>query len=201
MVHRLAFSNFILRYFLSWAVILTLVLAPPVAGIAQAKKATISMLSISKDTSDILVFSKLEGAFTDEVNEAIENGVPTTFTYYMEVKERKEFWRDDMLAEKVIKHSVRFDALQKEYIFEGTEGRANVKKATKNIDELKKWLTELNGVPIVAKNSLNKREEYYVRLKAEIKSIKLVFPLKYLFFFFSFWNFDTSWSKSAPFTI
>lgn len=201
MGYKLSFRRFLLRYFLRAAIIAIMVLSPPLAAISQAKKANISAIFVSNTTPDILVFSKVEGAFTNEIQEAIDSGIPTNFTYYIELKKKTRLWRDEKVAAKIVKHSAKFDALKKEYLFDGTEGDKQVKKSTKEIEELKKWLIELNGVPIIPKESLEPGEKYYVKLKAEIKSIKLVFPLNYLFFFFSFWDFDTSWKNSASFSV
>jgi hypothetical protein len=44
-------------------------------------------------------------------------------------------------------------------------------------------------------------ELYYVQVRAEIRSVKLVFPLNVLLFFVSFWDVDTPWSNSALFRI
>ena len=77
----------------------------------------------------------------------------------------------------------------------------NSEKVTKDFDELKKWLSELDSVSLVPSKQIIQGNKYYVSIKADLKTTKLWFPFNYILFFVSFWDIITDWEVSSPFTI
>lgn len=73
--------------------------------------------------------------------------------------------------------------------------------ALKNLKELERWMTHLEKVDLGPAKGLDRYTRYYIRVRCEMKSIKLIPPFNYILFFVSFWDFDTDWGSSTPFTI
>lgn len=73
-------------------------------------------------------------------------------------------------------------------------------KATKDIDELKKWLANLESIKITPTKPPASGSKYYVNIKADLKTIKLWFPFNYILFFVSLWDVTTDWEVSSPFS-
>ncbi|MBI3582753.1 MAG: DUF4390 domain-containing protein [Nitrospinae bacterium] len=73
-------------------------------------------------------------------------------------------------------------------------------KATKDFDELKKWLANLESIKITPTKPPASGSKYYVNIKADLKTIKLWFPFNYILFFVSLWDVTTDWEVSSPFS-
>jgi len=73
-------------------------------------------------------------------------------------------------------------------------------KITKDFDELKKWLANLESIKIIPSKQITPINKYYINIKADLKTIKLWFPFNYILFFVSFWDVTTDWEVSSPFT-
>jgi hypothetical protein len=66
-------------------------------------------------------------------------------------------------------------------------------------DQLKEWMSTLDNIYIGSKKDFSEDHQYYVQVKATMKSINLPRPFNYILFFVSFWDFDTSIQSSPLF--
>jgi hypothetical protein len=65
--------------------------------------------------------------------------------------------------------------------------------ATNNEHEMLRALFQVKNAEIT-NATLYRNENYYVRMKAELTSIKLYFPMNYVFkYIVGIWDFDTGW--------
>ena len=76
-----------------------------------------------------------------------------------------------------------------------------ITRVTNNFGEIRRWMSYLERVKLASDRDLTPASLYYVQVRAEIRTIKLVFPLNVLLFFVSFWDVDTPWSNSAYFAL
>ena len=57
----------------------------------------------------------------------------------------------------------------------------------------------LKNIPVAPLYKLDRDEQYYVRVKAEMETDEgLWFPFNYLLFFVPFNEFETAWAESPP---
>lgn len=161
----------------------------------------ITDIILTNTARDLIVYATLRNGFSDQLVEAIQSGVPTTFTYYLDLYRRRELWWDALVASRVIKNSVKYDLLKKEYHFTRSFNGTVDERTTKSLEELESWMSELENVPLTRYHSLIPQDRYYVRVKAELKTTKLFFPLNYIFFFVSFLDQKTGWYESPVFTV
>jgi hypothetical protein len=186
----------ILRFLALWLPFLPL-LCLPIAG--EAATAKITDIIITHSSGNLLVYGTLRDAFTKEIEEGIVNGVSTSFTFYLRLMKERNLWADEEVASLVVKQTVAYDLLKDQFSFTSQNGNQTQTLTTKNFADIRRWMSSLEGVKLISYQSLRPRELYYVQIRAEIRSIKLVFPLNVLLFFVSFWDFDTPWANSALF--
>lgn len=165
---------------------------------AAAEPSIIDIIVIDTDEK-LRVFCTLESAFSEDVMEAIRGGVTTSFSYYIELMRKRSLWYDENVARKVLKHTVKFDSLKKEFTLrrESSTGEKEVRH-TRDEEEAKDWLTEINGEPLRMRDLLKPGERYYVRVKADLNTVDFSFPLKWILFFLGD---ETDWSRSAYFKV
>ena len=166
-----------------------------------AKEFSIKDIVVRGDINEVRVSSVLTGELGDDILEPIKSGIPITFTYHVELYKQRSLYPDKKISSRVIKKTVDYDNLKKEYKLTQGIGK-NIKDSTsKDINEAKKWLTELDNVAIANSHQLKYETTYFLKVKAELKSIKFIFPLNYILFFFSYFDKDTDWHRSPVFVI
>jgi len=167
--------------------------------VGEAAGAKITDLIITQSAENLLVFATLRDAFTREIEEGIVNGVSTSFTFYLRLMKERNMWADQEVASLTVRQTVAYDLLKDRFSFTSQNGNQTLTRVTNNFGDIRRWMSSLDGIKLASSQDLKPGELYYVQVRAEIRSIKLVFPLNILLFFVSFWDFDTPWSTSALF--
>ncbi|MFC1856089.1 DUF4390 domain-containing protein [Thermodesulfobacteriota bacterium] len=162
---------------------------------AFAKDPSIEKMIITNLNEDVVVYYNLEGAFKKDIVEAIDNGIPTTFTFLIRLNKMNTLWFDSSVADIKIFREITYDSLKKMYIVTETvkgEAKKELKK-TQDFKEAKKTMTEFKSVSLVSSTDLKKKDNYELRVKAELEKVKLPFYLEYVLVFVSVWDFETDW--------
>jgi len=161
---------------------------------AFASDAGIKDMILGNTRDNVLLFLKVEGAFTDKIRQAVLNGIPTTFSFYIKVKKVRTFWPDTTVAEIKVTHSIKYDPLKKRFTVKRSWENNRV-LTTSSFDKARKWMSEIQSLPIVRVDQLIKDARYKVYAKAEMDKVRLPFYLNYILFFSSLWNFETDWQS------
>ena len=159
---------------------------------SSCEKAEIKDVIVTNTAEDLLVYFYVEGCFTKKMEEAILNGIPTTFTFLIDLTHPSRFWFDETLVSKALKRTIAYDNLKKEFkvSFNSENEEALV---FQDFLEAKKVTAEFDGTPIIPMSSIKRNNTYYLKIKAELDPIKLPFFLDYVLFFVSLWDFETEW--------
>jgi hypothetical protein len=165
-----------------------LLLPPP----AFAQEARLTNIIVTNTRDDLLVYMTVEGAFTEQMKEAILSGVPATFSFLIQIYQARNFWFDKEIADLETTHTIKYDTLKKE--FEIRRSWQNDKPlTTKSFVEARKLMTEIDSLKIVSLSKLEKGTQYQLRTKAELSKLTLPYYLHYVLFFVSLWDFETDW--------
>ena len=126
------------------------------------------------------------------MEEAILNGIPTTFAIQIKLYRSRALWPDASIADLELEHTIKYDSLKNE--FRVTRSEDNFSESVfKEFDDAKKAMTEIKNIRIVALQDLVKRGKYQLRVKAELEKVRLPLYLHYVLFFVSLWDFETDW--------
>lgn len=71
----------------------------------------------------------------------------------------------------------------------------------KKPEDMRRWMTVLEKFDLGPVDGLPAGGRYYLRVRCEMKSIKLIPPFNILLFFLKFLDFDTPWTESTVFTL
>lgn len=146
----------------------------------------------------MILNARLADGFTDDILEAIGNGMPMTFTYKVEMLENSTFWFDSLVSEITISNTVQYDPVTKTFQFSSTGKNAQPKIITRDIDLYKKLMLSVENVAVASLRELDPEETYYIRVKADLETDRFWFPFNYIFFFVPFNDVKTSWAESPP---
>ncbi len=174
-------------------VVLSAVLAVLMAtASAHAQEARLSELRVSNRNNDFVLYLKVEGAFTEEIKEAVLSGVSTSFTFFVILSRVRSYWFDKKIADITITHTLKYNNMKKEFLIRRSwEGDRTV--VVKTFSEARRLMTEIDNMSIISLSMLKKGEQYRLMTKAELGRITLPLYLHYVLFFVSLWDFETDW--------
>ena len=158
---------------------------------ARAEEARLTDIVITNTRDHLLLYLTVTDCFTEDMEKAIENGIVTTFTFFVRLYETRALWRDRKIANLKVNHEIQYDNLKKIYVVKLSEKQKSI--SVKDFDEAKKLMSEIVGLKVTELHKLHKDSRYQIRMMAELDEIKLPFYLHYVLFFLSLWDFETDW--------
>ena len=81
-------------------------------GLATARDATLTNIIVTNTRDDLLVYLTVEGAFTQEMEEAVKSGVPASFTFLVNLHRSRGMWFDKEMADLTITHTIKYNSLK-----------------------------------------------------------------------------------------
>lgn len=161
---------------------------------AFAQDARIENVLITNTPQAILVSFEVKNGFTKEIEEAIKTGIPTTFTFFVELYKERTLWFNEGVASLKFRHTVKYDTLKEEFeVYLEERPQSGNGMRVKELSKVKDMMVRGEGIPVVPPLAIEKGSRYQLRIKAELATINLPFPLNYMLFFVSFWDFETEW--------
>ena len=135
-------------------------------SVARADGQDLSVMPIARDGQVVVSFELSEG-LTEDVRDAIQSGLPTTFSYELELRRSTATWFDRTIAAVTMTATVRFDNLTRRYQMSRTlDGRVEDARPTEDQDAVRRWMTQFEHVPLSTTSALEADGEYYVRVRA-----------------------------------
>ena len=139
------------------------------AGVAVHAEPDLSVTPLARD-GHVLVSFELNDGFTDEVRDAIQSGLATTFLYDIELRRGAVTWFDRTIAEVTITTTVRFDNLTRRYQMSRTvDGRVEDARPTEDQGAMRRFMTQFVRIPLSTTSVLETNAEYYVRIRAHTR--------------------------------
>ena len=162
------------------------------AAQVHALDARLENIIVTNTRDDLLIYLTVEGAFTGDMQSAILSGVPTTFSFYIDLYRTRSLWFDKNLVELKITHTIKYDNLKNEFIIQRS-WEDDKPITVKSIQEAEKMMTEIDSLKVIPLDRLTKGERYQMRTKAQLSKVTLPLYLHYVLFFVSLWDFETDW--------
>jgi len=144
----------------SMAVALAVAAVAPVASAQQ-----VEIVPLARG-GRLLVSFAVRDAFTPDVRDSIQSGLPTEFTYELEVRRAVPLWFDRTIADARMVVKVRYDNLMKRYQVTLTQdGRVEEVRITDDPAMVQAWATEFRQLPFFSTSPLEANGEYYIRVR------------------------------------
>lgn len=130
---------------------------------------TIAVTPLARD-GQVLVSFGVKDAFTQGVEEAIQSGLPTVFSYDVDLRRSASAWLDRTISTARVVATVRFDNLTRRYqVSVVQDGRVEQAHVTDTLDDVRQWATEFTRLPLFNTRMLEPNAEYYIRVRAQMK--------------------------------
>ncbi|MEE8574651.1 MAG: DUF4390 domain-containing protein [Thermodesulfobacteriota bacterium] len=185
------FISRILLVFFVCATVLSPLSASADEAIVKKEDARIDRVFVRAEPAFQLSFV-VRDAFKEEIEEAIKSGIPTKFTFFIELYQVHRFWLDNSVSKWEYRHVVKYDSLKEEYEITLDEKPGEIIR-TKDYEEMKRLMTSGEDITFTPTPILKRGAKYELRVMAELDTIRLPFLLNYMLFFVKFWDFETDW--------
>lgn len=157
-----------------------------------AQEARLENIIVTNTRDDLLVFLNVEGAFTENMKQAVLSGLRINFTFYINLYNNRNLWLDKKIASVKITHRLKYDSLKKEFILKRS-WENNQPVVMESFEEAQKLMCKIDSILLTKLDKLKKGEQYQIRTKAELTKKTLPLNLHHVFFFVSLWDFETDW--------
>ncbi|MCX6552817.1 MAG: DUF4390 domain-containing protein [Acidobacteria bacterium] len=118
----------------------------------------------------VYVSSTLTDGVIEELDEAIQSGLTTTFTYETELRRPVSIWFDRVLATATVSAAVQFDTLTGRYqLSRSVDGRIEDSKVSDDKAAVKRFVTAFERLPLFGTADLEPNVEYYVRVRVRTR--------------------------------
>jgi hypothetical protein len=133
--------------------------------VAEGDDAVITVAPLARGDMILVSFSTSR-AVTPSIEQAIESGLPTTFTYDVELRRPSFLWFDKLVASARIAATVRFDALTRRYhVTLLQDGRVAEERATDRAEEVRQWVSVFERLPLFTTRELIEQTAYAVHVR------------------------------------
>jgi hypothetical protein len=163
--------------------------ATPAAG---ASHPTLSNITVSNTSDDLVLHLNLEGSFAEFVRQNVLTGKTTSFTFRIQLSQVQDFWLDHKIADLSVIHTIKFDNLKKEFTVRRSWAGYEA-EVTPSFEEAQRWMNQIAGLKIVPVSRMERGTRYELRAKAEVSKKTLPLNLHHVLFFVSFWDEQTDW--------
>ena len=171
--------------------ILTFMLSP-MFSISLAEQAYLSNVVVTNSRDYMIAHFSVNNCFTPDMNRAIDSGLQTTFTFFIRLYEKRNFWWDKKIVDKKISHSIKYNHLKKNYELILSD-RKDQTITVNEFEKAKELMAGVSAVKVVEINTLKRGRGYQLQLMAQLDKIKLPLYLHHVLFFLSLWDFETDW--------
>jgi hypothetical protein len=157
------------------------------AGAARAEDARIRQLDGTLKNGAVSVSFVLEHAFSHrEIATALESGLPTGFTYHVELVRKRKNWFDDTMASARIEVIATYNSVTREYLLNYRRDKLLVRSEVfSDAAELKRRMTTVAEDALFALDGPPRRR-MIVRARADLSRGYLLYVVP--------WDVSTNWA-------
>jgi len=116
----------------------------------------------------VLVSFTMSAAFDNDVWATIRSGLPTTFSFDVEIRRGRAIWFDRTVTSATVSATVRYDNLTRRYQVTRTiDGRVeSTPQVTDDQDTVRLLMTAFDKLPLFSTADLEANAEYYLQVRA-----------------------------------
>ena len=128
---------------------------------------------------------------SNEVLDALENGVAITIRLQIEVERPRKYVWDETVANLLQYYELQYHALSEQYIVRAVN--SGVQKNYQSLNLALRELGEIRNLPVIDKSLLDDEDSYNLRLRSEIDVNALPAPLRPVAWLSSNWKLASEW--------
>ena len=136
--------------------------------------------------------ARVDWQFSQDLLDAMHNGVALTLKLHMQVWRRREWLWDDDIASVNQRFRLEYHTLARQYV--ATNLNSGELKTFPNRANALEFIGNINNFPLLDRSLLTAGEHYYVRLRARLEIEALPTPLRPLAYLSGdYWRLSSEW--------
>ncbi len=126
-------------------------------------------LEVKIDNRQLLFSFRLVGAFSENLQQRIDSGVPTSLLYRFEIVRNRKNWFDKRLADSEVQVIAMYNAFTREYLINYKhDGILTESRVVRDVEGLVAALTEFKGFPTFNRDLFDADQRLRARVRAEL---------------------------------
>ena len=131
----------------------------------EGADASVQLSTVARD-GRVFVSCALTDGLAADLDEAIQSGLATTFTYDAELRRPVSVWLDRSIASAIVATTVQRDTLTGRYqLSRSIDGRIEDSRVTDDKAVMKQFATAFDRLALFSTADLEPNTEYYVRVR------------------------------------
>jgi hypothetical protein len=147
-----------------------------VFGLAHGSAITFKAVSVGVDDDMVLLDIAEQYELSDNMLEALENGVPLTFVTYINMRRQRNLMWDENMVELEVKNVLRYHPLSSQYRVDHLYTNTQQEFATR--DAALRALGEIRDLPLIQEQRLEPGKFYLIDVQTAHKIDALPLPLR-----------------------
>lgn len=180
--------NKVASLLLSCLVLGYLSLASPLAA---KEEAFLDGLGVMNSDTELLLYFRVKNGFTPEMEEGVQNGIPVTFTFFVNLFEMGNDAEREMVSHS-FDHTLTYDTIKQVYTVEMEEAGGR-RVTARSLEEAREMMTDIHDFPLAGLDMLENGSRYQVKVKARLAKKTLPLNFHYIIPFWQLWKFETDW--------
>lgn len=167
----------------------------PFKGVVSSReRPSIKDMAVINSGRDLLLYFRVVEPFTREMEKGIKNGIPVTFSFYVDLYKKRSNWLNKEMVSYRLERRLDYDNLKDEYKVKMSAKKDQVITKT-SLEEAKNLMKELNDFAVIELKRLEPGGQYTIRAKASLEKKTLPFNFQNIIPFWNLWEFDTEWAE------
>ncbi|QIK37283.1 DUF4390 domain-containing protein [Caldichromatium japonicum] len=180
------------RMLLSVALLLASALSAYPLGAAQATGFSIQQVELHEQAGQILLNARTTLAFSPVALEALDHGVPLTLVFHAQLRRVGSWIWEDSLLDDQWRCIIRYRPLSERYEVYRLPGHQRQEFVTR--DTAIRALSELTDQLLIARDRLDPKSDYELRLKVSLDIEELPLPLRPTAYLRPSWKLSSGWT-------
>jgi len=136
----------------------------------------VAEVAVKRDPTTLTVGFRVESAFDDRLDEEMAAGLPVTFVHEVEIRRRRTFWFNGLVAKKTIETTAVFDSGTRQFVLSRRVDGAPVETSTTpQPEQARRFLCTVDGVGVPLPSDLPADDRNELRLRSTLATRFLLF--------------------------
>ena len=167
--------------------VLLLLLLPT---LSQAAEVRIEKASTRLQNSVYILNADIDYELSDEVLEAINNGISVTMLVTVRIERPRRYLWDYLIAETSHRYELQYHALSGQYLI---KSRMGGQRSYLSLSNALRALGQIRGLAILEQKQLQDPQDAVVRIKTELDTNALPAPLRPVAWLSAQWKLSSEW--------
>lgn len=163
----------------------------PVPASAGAYAAVVKYAELTLQDEEYLLSAEVHYRLSPKATDALKNGVPLFWAVNIKIKRQRDFWWDEIVAEKNLRFKIQYQALLNVYRVRNEDSGegGNFSSLASALDAL----SSIRYVPVMDKSTLTSGERYIAGMRVVFDRELLPLPVRPFAYLNPQWYLSSAW--------